>query len=475
MTWTRRRVLKTSGAAAAAPVLPGCTTGTSWSAPDCTLDEVVQSFFAEPYDAFVPLARWLGEGLGESELYAAAMNAAARWVWPGDDMHAAMVVRACQLLGARLAEPERWVPLFWAWDQVHGAAGSDDLAPHDARGTSSTDDAQAGLEESWDRWDPAAADAYAAELYAVGGRPAVLEPLARYSLRNHDWLGHKAIWVAYALRSLDDFGWGCGEWVVRSLARTIASQEESADTSAYEANLARLEEVPDGWRDGTDQPERVPELLAALRSRDQMGCVDALLDCLHIGVSPRTCWTAMALHAVEQGLRWGEGSYSVHHLDTLNALRHLQDLSDDEDTARLSLLQGAAWSADFQAFQSGDPKLEEGLDTLAPAEGETPTLDACLEAIGGSVSDVARMLLAWQTAGGSALDLIDAWAPVAGLRQANADQHRFKFHAALLEEAEACLPEWQGRLLLGIPLRSPSATTPLWERHEEALEIIAGL
>ena len=172
MTWTRRRVLKTSGAAAAAPVLPGCTTGTSWSAPDCTLDEVVQSFFAEPYDAFVPLARWLGEGLGESELYAAAMNAAARWVWPGDDMHAAMVVRACQLLGARLAEPERWVPLFWAWDQVHGAAGSDDLAPHDARGTSSTDDAQAGLEESWDRWDPAAADAYAAELYAVGGRPA---------------------------------------------------------------------------------------------------------------------------------------------------------------------------------------------------------------------------------------------------------------------------------------------------------------
>jgi hypothetical protein len=311
-------------------------------------------------------------------------------------------------------------------------------------------------------------------LYVAGGRDAVVEPIARYGQRNHVWVGHTAIWSAYVLRALDATGWGCAPYVLRSLARAFTAGRDTASTSAFDANLQRLDEVPADWRNGVDDPLIVPALLDVFRVADAKGCVDEVLGRLADGVSARTLWTALALTAVDQAVRWQEDSFAVHEVDTINALRHLQLLTRDPDTEILALLQAAGWRPEFRAMiYQKSPIVAEGIEALIPSTAPVGDLASVFLAMDGDRVEAARMLKAFLLQS-DLENVFSAWPDVI-VKHASWDEHHYKFHIALLEEAEAALPEWRDTLALGITLRGPSSAHPSWERYDEAHAIIDAL
>lgn len=106
--------------------------------------------------------------------------------------------------------------------------------------------------------------------------------------------------------------------------------------------------------------------------------------------------------------------------------------------------------------------------------GAAPDLPAALASLAGGRVDAARALAAYFSGGGATADVIAAWPDVVVAR-AGADVHHYKFNCALLEEAEAALPEYRAALLLGITLRGPAPSTPRWSRYDTATAIIASL
>jgi len=487
--WTRRRALEGGIASLVGWWLPGCNEqpgesgelmgpGEPVDAPVCDIDAIVDSLLTEPADAFVPLRQWLMAGTSTDLLWAAALTVGARTVVTEVDMHSALVVESASLMARRLGPDDALMPLFYAWHVQHQAVlalpglEAPPLPELDSRLVPPAEMAGQALLGAFESWDAAAAEAAVVALYAAGGRDAVIGPMTRFAMRNHVWVGHTAIWTAHALRGLDTFGWDCAPWVLRSLARAINSNKDTSSTLAFEANLSRLDSMPSSWRDGADDASAVPGLLEIFRVGDAESCVDAVIAKLSGGLGPRTIWTALAITAVEMSVRWQEASWGVHELDTLNALRHLQQVTPDPETELLALLQAAAWRPEFRALvKDAAPPVDEGLDTLTPSGGPPPGLAAVFEALAGDRVEAARMLVSFFDAGGTPEEVIGMW-PTVVVTHASADAHHYKFHMALIEETEAALPEWRKTLMLGITLRGPSSLDPVWARHDDARAIL---
>lgn len=435
--------------------------------PACDVDAIVTRML-DVGDTFPILREELMRGTSTDLLYDAALTAWSRVIYESVDMHAALVVHAARLLSSRVSQGEALVPLFRAWVQKGGA---EVVWPLNESDVPTAEDAPVALLDALEAWDTERAEGAMLALYAAGGREAVVEPIARYGQRNHVWVGHDAIWAAHAIRALDSVGWGCAPHVLRSLARAFTVGPEGASTGAFEANLQRLGEVPTDWRVGVDDPLVVPALLDVFRVADSEGCVDEVLRRLADGVSARTLWTALAVTAVDQAIRWQEDSFAVHELDTINALRNLQSLTRDPDTEILALLQAAAWRPEFRVKVDGRaPRVEEGIDALVRSSTPEAELPPIFEAIASDRVEAARRLASYLDQG-DVVDVISAWPDVV-VRYASEDAHHYKFHIALIEEAEASLPEWRDTLMLGITIRGPTTAQAPWERYDEARDII---
>ena len=72
--------------------------------------------------------------------------------------------------------------------------------------------------EAMDRWDDEAADAAIAGLCRSAGAAEVMELLWAYGIRDQQNIGHKAIFVANSLRTLNCIGHQHVEPIFRSLA-----------------------------------------------------------------------------------------------------------------------------------------------------------------------------------------------------------------------------------------------------------------
>src|SRR5690606_20482975 len=72
--------------------------------------------------------------------------------------------------------------------------------------------------EAMDNWDESKADAAVAQLARSAGTNEIYEMLFRYGARDFRSIGHKAIYVANSLRTLQTIGSEHSEPVLRSLA-----------------------------------------------------------------------------------------------------------------------------------------------------------------------------------------------------------------------------------------------------------------
>src|SRR5205823_14575278 len=99
------------------------------------------------------------------------------------------------------------------------------MGPVDEPHVPAAHEARTAFAEAMETWDEAKADVAAAALARSVGANEAFELFARYGCRDFRDIGHKAIYVANAFRTLQCIGWQHAEPVLRSLAFALMHHE----------------------------------------------------------------------------------------------------------------------------------------------------------------------------------------------------------------------------------------------------------
>ena len=225
------------------------------------------------------------------------------------------------------------------------------------------------------RWDVEATDAAAAALARSAGAHEVFELMYRYGARDFRDIGHKAIYVANAQRTLGCIGWQHAEPVVRSLAYALLAHEESgnpadADFAAdrpWRNNLELAATITDTWRDGRPDAAATDEMLVALRTHDADDAARLTVDLLNRGVAVRSITDAIFAASGELLMR-RPGIVPLHAVTTSNALFHAFQSSANDETRRMLLLQNASFVPLFRQAMNFPEDDTLRFDNLAPAQ-----------------------------------------------------------------------------------------------------------
>ena len=402
------------------------------------------------------------KGLGYRDLLAALMLAGVRNIQPrpavGFKFHAVLVVNSAHLASLNSPDQHRWLPLFWAMDNFKSSQAKNQeeggwrmAAPAEAKVPPARKVKRAFV-EAMDNWDEEAADTAAAGLARAAGRNECFELFARYGCRDYRDIGHKAIFVANAFRTLDAIGWRHAEPVLRSLAYALLKHE--GDNPAKRAggpdlpgraNQKRVGLFPDGWLEGKADSGATTALLETLREASSDDVCGKVVEQIGKGVSPSSVWDALFLGAGELLMRQ-PGIVGLHTLTTANALRYAYDTSGDDSTRRMLLLQCAAFLPLFRNDMKGRGKIGEvKIDAMEPMlpPGEIFPPEKVFDEVGKNRETAAQMALTYLKGTGDAKGLIDLARVLIFLK--GTDSHDYKFSMATLEDYAHVSPPWRDR------------------------------
>jgi hypothetical protein len=443
-------------------------------------------------DLLEVIAKRISGGLSYQTLLAALLLAGVKNVEPrpsvGHKFHAVLVVNSAHLASMASPDEHRWLPIFWALDYYKTAAARDVeergdwvMEPVDERAVPSADKAAAEFTAAMDAWDEAGADAAIVGLARTAGANETYEHLFRYGMRDFRSIGHKAIYVANSLRTLNCIGWRHSEPVLRSLAYALLMHEgdnprdrnDAADVP-YRKNLERVARIRnDAQRAGASPPpahsnsklsanaSATTELLTTLRNGNNDDSCELVIEQLNHGVSPQAIWDGLHLAGGELLMRQ-PGIASLHAVTTSNALRYAYETSGDDETRLLLTLQNAAFLPMFLNEMGGRGQIEEmRIDELAAAEGDAdspPAIDAIFAELGANRGKGAQLMLARLAKTGDAKEVIDASRVLTFLK--GNDAHDYKFSSAVLEDYYNVSPAWRNRYLASNAFNLNAATEP---------------
>jgi hypothetical protein len=502
----RRRFLQTAGTAGAFLGLDGLSllsglrpVGASEAKLDpkrvrlgSGIEPLVQLIEETPRDRLLEeVAGRIHKGLSYRELLTALFLAGVRNIRPrpnvGFKFHAVLVVHSAHLASLAAPDSERWLPLFWSLDSFKSSQATNDkeggwkLGPVDEARVPTARKARQAFVDAMDNWDEAAADTAAAGLARSLGANEAFELFCRYGARDFRDIGHKAIYVANAWRTLECIGWQHCEPVLRSLAYALL-QHEGDNPAKRDAdpdrpgrrNRTLAARLRPEWKEGKKSTEATSDLLAVLREGSSEAAVDRVVKLLDGGTAVQSVWDALFAGAGELVIRQ-PGIASLHSVTTTNALRHAFEFSADDETRRWVLLQNAAFLPLFRAFMVQRGKVNDGrIDRLAAV----PLTSSGPEAVGEIFRDVGKngdaaagKVLAFREAKGDPADLMNA-ARLLVFFKGN-DAHDYKYSAAVMEDYARVSPEWRDRYLAASAylLRGSAAPdTALVKRTHAALK-----
>jgi hypothetical protein len=417
------------------------------------------------------------KGLCYRDVVAALLLAGVRNVQPrpsvGHKFHAVLVVNSAHIASLASPDTDRWLPIFWALDYFKTSQARDveegnwTMAPVDESAVLPARKARMALTAALDHWDEAAADAAIAGLVRSAGANEVYETLFRYGARDFRSIGHKAIYVANSLRTLQCIGWQHSEPVLRSLVYALlnhsgednpAEHDYSADRS-WRHNLDRAAKIKEDWTGGSPSPGAAGDLLATLRRGSDDEACDHVVTLLNQGAAPQSIWDALFNAAGELLLR-SPGLISLHAVTTTNALHYAYQSSGDDRTRRLLTLQNAAFLPLFRSAIGGGKLHEVRIDQLEPLAATNGSGPGAIEEIFADSSrdrmTSARKALAYLQAGQDPTLLIDAARRLVFLK--GNDPHDYKFSSAILEDYFNTSPPWRDRYLASSLLLLPTAS-----------------
>jgi hypothetical protein len=404
-------------------------------------------------------------GLSYRDVLAALLLAGVRNVQPrpevGFKFHAVLVVNSAHLASLASPEAHRWLPIFWALDYFKDAQAQDkregdwSMRPVDEAAVPTASRARAAFTEAMDHWDEAAADAAVAGLARTAGVHETFEILFRYGARDSRSIGHKAIFVANSLRTLNSIGHEHAEPVLRSLAYALLMHEgdnpagrDGAPDRPWRHNVGRAQKLRANWLEGRIDPAATTEMLATLRAGNEDETAEKVVELVNRQIAPQAIWDALFVGAGELLVRQ-PGIVALHAVTSTNALRFAWDTTDNDDTRRMLLLQNAAYLAMFRQAMTGRGEVKEyKLDEMQPVSLEAGGQQAVEEIFADVSRDkmkAAGKMLAYLQANPEPKELIDAARVLVFLKGNNA--HDYKFSSAVLEDYHHVSPTWRGRYL----------------------------
>ncbi len=301
------------------------------------------------------------------------------------------------------------------------------------------------LAASLDGWHEDGADRAATALARCASLDEAFQPLWLRAGRDFTNIGHKAIFVVQAFRTLQQIGWRFGEEVLRSLAWGLLEGRPGAADQHFPPNRERAARLSWDGRRGRLSVALADDLCRHLRTADPDQAAEAVVAALRDGADLQAVHDGLRLWAMELLLRL-PGIVGVHPLTVTSALLFAGNRVH-EPTDRVTLtLQAASWLAAFRdvfAARSGYRQDAPGLVELQPAD---------------TLADAADVLRMEGRARGAALPLALASVQPDGgatfgqqvrhwLVRKVAEHHDYKFAAALLEEAALAQPAVGHRLL----------------------------
>jgi hypothetical protein len=470
MSLSRRSFLQASAAGAVGfPLLPAVAFDDAKLDPnlvrlDAGIEPLVRLLEDTPRENVIEeVGTRIKKGLAYKDVLAALLLAGVRNVQPrpnvGFKFHAVLVVNSAHLASLASPDHERWLPILWATDNFKNSQAQTKkesgwrMKPVDELRLPKASKARAEFIAAMDDWDEGKADAAVAALARTAPTNEVFDIFTRYGCRDFRDIGHKAIYVANAFRTLQCIGWHHAEPVLRSLAYALLQHEgdnpakrDAAADLVGRKNAELTTKIRAEWLDGKPKPDLTPSLLDGLRKHSTEEATHAVVSELGNETSPQTVWDALFLFAGECLMRQ-PGIVALHTATSLNALRYAFDSCSVEETRKLLLLQAASFMTLFrEAMKGRKEKTEEvKIDTVESAE--KPLAEADLFALVPRQRMTAgRAVLATLRADPSAADRITA----TGRRLVflkGTDSHDYKFSSATIEDYAHVSPPWRDRVL----------------------------
>ncbi len=398
-------------------------------------------------------------GTSYPEVLAALLLAGIRNVQPypsvGFKFHAVLCVNSCHLASLHGPDADRWLPIFWAID--HFKSSQADEAQRSGWRMSSVNESQvpsaeharAEFVDAMDRWDLEKADAATAGLIRTASATEVFNLFATYAARDFRSIGHKAIYLANAWRTLQVIGWEFAEPVFRSLVSAMLNYEgdpnpAESDLSAdrpWRENAELTGGIPANWLDAGDGSTSGLELVEVLRNASPNEAAQSAVEMLNSGMTAQSIWDGVFLGAGEVLMRQ-PGIVGLHGLTTANAVHYLWQNVESESLRKQLLLQACAFDTLFREAANGRGELRNlTLDDIVPVEGTSTgpdAIEAILADISGNPMQAAGRLRGYLGAGGDAHQFLDAARLLVFLK--GNDAHDYKFTSAVLEDFEHVSP-----------------------------------
>jgi len=404
-------------------------------------------------------------GRSYREVLTALLLAGIRNVQPrpsvGFKFHCVLVVNACHLASLAGPDKDRWLPIFWALDyfkssqaeEIRGG-GWQLAAVHNSKVPNAVH-ARGLFIEAMDDWDEEKVDYATAGLVRTAGATEVFNLFVRYAARDYRSIGHKAIYLANAWRTLQVIGLQHAEPVLRSLAFALLNhtgepnpaQSDLAADRPWRENGEMCDRIPDNWLSG-DLDDGVPErLMEAFRQDTPKDAAELAVNALSRGVAPQSIWDGVFMGAGELLMRQ-PGIIGLHGLTTANAMHYLWRHAADDGIRRHLLLQACSFNPMFRqsAMDRGELR-KETLEMLRPTRPDDPqnALSEIMAEISSNRQSAANKVYGFLDAGGKGRDLVDAARRVLFIK--GRDAHDYKFSSAVLEDYDHVSPMWRDRFL----------------------------
>ena len=434
---------------------------------DGHIEPLVRLIEESPRDKLLErVAQRIRGGTSYREVLAALLLAGIRNVQPrpsvGFKFHCVLVVNSCHLASLSGPAEDRWLPIFWALDYFKSSQA--DEARRGGGGMSSVNEsivpdalrARRLVVEAMDAWDADKADVATAGLVRTAGATEVFNLFARYAARDYRSIGHKAIYLANAWRTLQVIGWEFAEPVLRSLTFALLNhgdepnpaQSDLAADRPWRENVERLGRIPDNWLGGKPNDTVPTELFQAFRHGTPSAAAETAVEALSRGVGPQSIWDGVFVGAGELLMRQ-PGIVGLHGLTTANAMHYLWRTVADDGLRRQLLLQACAFNPMFRDSAKGRGGLgDQRIEDLRPMATEASGSEALAEILADISVDrmrAAAKVEYFLSSGGNGHDLVNAARRI--LFRKGRDAHDYKFSSAVLEDYRHVSPAWRNRFL----------------------------
>lgn len=473
--WTRRDILRTSGAAVCAglggwagltsKMAVGATTRPLSHADDATIERLASLIIETDPDRVVDVVvAELERGLSRQHFLAANFVAGIRY----QGHHYAYVAHPVNVVADLLPANMSLLPMFYHLAALKVGQGWERLRPIDKSKIPAIRNADAAFHAAMADSDHDTASLSFLAIAREYGPQRAYDQLWTYGVgRNYRSGGHSAISVINTFRTLQAIDWRCPEIVLQfAVEDSAVGKAEGSDLHAVNLErAASVAELPKPWAMSASQQETVLELLDVYREGRPAEACQKTFDMLRQGkVEAGSAWDAVFLATAELMTRYtwvGAKMLAGHSITCANALHFVYRTVTDPATRLYALLEAVEWTTTFLDQERARPALRErDILDIVPAE---LTVDDTLPDRIFSLIPIRRrtqfspvllpeadksheLAFAWAKRNSNHTPFFQQALRLLCLKSTT-EVHDFKFPLALFENYRYASPEWRPHLL----------------------------